>query len=697
MATVTYSWSAATGPITVNDLVTTGNQGDVAIAAAGDSFVAAWTDPAEGRTVYARAIHADGTAEGSQTQVNTFAQDAPNGQFDPAVATLTNGNAVVSFTSFSTISSHNIVMARLFGAGIPAGDISLNPQATARETDVAARSGGGFAMAYTVDNGGGNTELLMSLCASTGSPTGGIVVVDSDDSIATSHASVARLATGNLLVAWEQTPVGGGAQSVWFQQYTNDGDALTVPGDPAGSHHLMDLTGTINRDIQVAALTDGGFIVAYTDNGWGASTDISAQVFNLDGTARTNTFRVNGATAGDQSRPSVTALTNGFFVVGWSDGASFYQQAYTGNGVAAGSAYQAAGSVVEAEIAGLTAGLVANLRESTATDGSGTSIRSHVTELTRTITGDDFTETLLGDDLRDTLRGNGANDVLRGGGGADVLDGGAGNDTADYNEGTVAVMVDLGAGTATGGHAEGDVLTGIEHLTGTIRDDRLTGGGGVNRLRGSLGNDVLRGGAGADTLDGDTGTDVAMYSEGGIGITVNLGAGQGFGGNAEGDILFSIEGVYGSSAADSLIGDAGANTLAGNGGNDQLLGGGGGDVLSGDAGKDTLTGGAGADRFALAATADSPVGAFADRITDFSHAQGDRIDLSKIDANTTVAGNQAFSFIGSALYSGVAGQLRAAVNGGTTTVAGDVNGDGVSDFHIVLTGPVALVAADFVL
>ena len=87
----------------------------------------------------------------------------------------------------------------------------------------------------------------------------------------------------------------------------------------------------------------------------------------------------------------------------------------------------------------------------------------------------------------------------------------------------------------------------------------------------------------------------------------------------------------------------------------------------------------------------------ADRITDFSHTQGDKIDLSAIDASIEAAGDQAFSFIGNALYSGVAGQLRYAVAGGVTTIAGDVDGNGTSDFHIQLTGTIALVAGDFVL
>ncbi len=123
----------------------------------------------------------------------------------------------------------------------------------------------------------------------------------------------------------------------------------------------------------------------------------------------------------------------------------------------------------------------------------------------------------------------------------------------------------------------------------------------------------------------------------------------------------------------------------------------GNDVLTGAGGRDMLTGGVGADRFVYAGTAQSPTGAGADLITDFSHAQGDRIDLSAIDASTAAAGNQAFRFIGTGLYTHHAGELRYALAGDVATIAGDINGDGVSDFHIRLDGVVGLQASDFVL
>jgi serralysin len=86
-----------------------------------------------------------------------------------------------------------------------------------------------------------------------------------------------------------------------------------------------------------------------------------------------------------------------------------------------------------------------------------------------------------------------------------------------------------------------------------------------------------------------------------------------------------------------------------------------------------------------------------DRILDFLWDR-DRIDLSEIDANAVAGGNQAFSFIGTAAFTGVAGQLRYFAEGGALIVAGDINGDRVADFTIsVSMGGTTLAGADFIL
>ncbi|MGF6230853.1 Ca2+-binding RTX toxin-like protein [Inquilinus ginsengisoli] len=224
-------------------------------------------------------------------------------------------------------------------------------------------------------------------------------------------------------------------------------------------------------------------------------------------------------------------------------------------------------------------------------------------------------------------------------------------------------------------------------VNGTAGNDLIHVAGDGGLIDGGDGNDSLIGGAWGDTLLGGAGIDVISYGSG-SGVRVDLATGRSLYGDAQGDTLSGIENLSGSQGSDSLYGNTGANVLQGWNGNDLLVG---------RAGKDTLTGGAGADRFQFTAIGDSVVGANADRITDFSHARGDRIDLAAIDARFTVAGDQAFSFIGTAAFTGVTGQLHHRHDSGRTIVSGNVNGNRTADFNITLTGTINLVAADFVL
>lgn len=150
--------------------------------------------------------------------------------------------------------------------------------------------------------------------------------------------------------------------------------------------------------------------------------------------------------------------------------------------------------------------------------------------------------------------------------------------------------------------------------------------------------------------------------------------------------------IDGFDVNDIISGAGGDDTLHGVGGNDKLIGGDGDDDLRGGAGIDRLVGQAGADRmeggtggdtFEYNAVAESTY-ALSDRIIDLS--AGDFIDLSNIDANTGISGDQAFSKV--AAFSNTAGELTVTYvsSGNHTDVCADVDGDGVADFRIVLTG-----------
>lgn len=131
-----------------------------------------------------------------------------------------------------------------------------------------------------------------------------------------------------------------------------------------------------------------------------------------------------------------------------------------------------------------------------------------------------------------------------------------------------------------------------------------------------------------------------------------------------------IENAVGGSARDYLVGNHVGNVLSGLGG---------ADVLNGLGGNDTLIGGAGADQFRFTELGGTDV------IADFEKGI-DQINLSEIDANTQLAGNQAFAW--ASAFTHVAGQAVLSQSGGLTTVKLDVNGDGKSDLDIVINGSV---------
>jgi Ca2+-binding RTX toxin-like protein len=199
-------------------------------------------------------------------------------------------------------------------------------------------------------------------------------------------------------------------------------------------------------------------------------------------------------------------------------------------------------------------------------------------------TGNDL---IKGDAGLDTIDGGDGDDRVIGGAGADTLVGSAGNDTADYSTSAAAVNVNLTTGTGLGGDAQGDTLASIENLTGSKFNDVLTGNAGANILDGGDGDDRFVGSAGGDTLLGGAGNDTADYSTSTAAVTVNLTAGTGLGGTAQGDTLSSIENVTGSKFNDVLTGNAGANILDGGDGDDRFVGSAGGDTLLGGAGNDT--------------------------------------------------------------------------------------------------------------
>ncbi len=311
-----------------------------------------------------------------------------------------------------------------------------------------------------------------------------------------------------------------------------------------------------------------------------------------------------------------------------------------------------------------------------------------------------------------------------------VITGGGGYDTLrlsaylkDYNGHIIApINLDMGMlgisgfERVQGSDLKDEIRAGNEgvRIEGFGGDDRLFSGVGRDELYGGIGDDWLSGGLGADVLDGGDGNDTVSYADINAKVTVDLSVnGRQQTGGAGQDRLISIENLIGTVRNDVLSGDQKANQLDGGAGNDQLFGragadiliggegndlldgGDGNDILIGGLGRDTMTGGAGADRFVFNAEDVGATRGAADVITDFSRAERDKIDLSSFDARPGTPEIDAFTFIRANRFSGAAGEIRYQIKDGSTTIMGDLDGDGGADFYIRLDGEHKLVANDF--
>lgn len=143
--------------------------------------------------------------------------------------------------------------------------------------------------------------------------------------------AVARLADGNVVIVWASHGQDGSMMGVYGQRFSPAGEKL------GGEFQISQTTAYNQRTPAVAALENGGFVVVWVSEaargndpvvsgGELFDVDIFARLFDAQGAAAGNEFRVNGDRDGNAARtcanPSVTGLSPGGFTVAWGQLAS---------------------------------------------------------------------------------------------------------------------------------------------------------------------------------------------------------------------------------------------------------------------------------------------------------------------------------------------------------------------------------------
>jgi Ca2+-binding RTX toxin-like protein len=298
-----------------------------------------------------------------------------------------------------------------------------------------------------------------------------------------------------------------------------------------------------------------------------------------------------------------------------------------------------------------------------------------------TYTGTATANHIIGSGLADTISGRGGNDTLEGRGGNDMIDGGSGNDII-YGGG--------GSDRIIGG-------TGNDTLSGGVGNDTFVfaSGGGQDRITDLASGDMVQISGysaaqsvtqvGADVVVTLSSTDKVTFSN--ASLTTVKAALQ----FASGSVGGTGATITGTNGGDVLNGTAGNDVIMGLGGYDVIHGGGGNDRIYGGLSGDGLYGGTGADVFVYTSAAEAPPYGLMytewDTIYDFQAI--DKIDLSAVDANSTLAGKQSFHLVG---YSDGApanhspGSLYIGVSGGYVWLFGYTDNSAYANFYIDLNG-----------
>ncbi|MBF9152122.1 beta strand repeat-containing protein [Novosphingobium jiangmenense] len=629
--------------------------------------------------------------------------------------------------------------APVITSGAQAGDVAedgtltATGQVTSNDVDngaTATYSGdadgdyGAFAVAsdgkwtYTLDNG--SVQNLAE--GETRTETFTVTVTDDHGATATQDVTITVTGTNDAPVITSEAQSGDVAE---------DG-TLTATGQVTSSDVDNGATATYSGDADGAY---GAFAVA-ADGTWSYTLDNAAAQSLAEGETATETFTVtvtddHGATAtqdvtitvtGTNDAPTITSGVQAGSVT--EDGTATATGAVTSNDVDNGATATYSGSedsaygafvvaangewtytIDNAAAQSLGAGETATETFTvTVTDDHGATATQDVT-ITVNGVNDDPTITSAaqtGSVTEDgTLKANGtvaANDVD-----GDTLTYSAASTAGTY--GSISVNSSTGAWEYTLANSQANVqaLNSGDTRTDTFTVNVSDGHGGTTSQNVVV---TINGANDAPTLapvvttadpnDNDNGvgsngvaaTSANQTIDGANGNTADTLYGGG--GNDTINGLNANDTLYGGSGNDTLNGGAQNDTLYGGSGNDTLNGDNNNDTLIGGYGADTNTGGTGTDTFKFLSVNDR-----GDTITDFA-GNPEKIDVSAIDANGSLAGDQAFAFGGT---TAIANGIWYAVDGTTLHVYADTNGDtSTAEFWFDITGSVtSLAAADFTL
>jgi hypothetical protein len=300
-------------------VVTTNGSAPAVTADARGNFVVAFVTHPSGDTDRSNiALHrydASGASSGPEFQVNTYTTGCQGDAYQLAVASASDGDFVVVWTSFPCFDAPSqdgslggIYAQRYDAAGLPRGtEFRVNTYTTGDQSTPALTSdaSGNTVVVWTGDQNGPGRGVFGQRYDAAGQPVGGEFQVEEQTGLRL-WPSVATSASGSFVVTWNLHALDGQPLGLFARRFAPS-------GAPLGGEFRVDQTGGASSWASVAMNAEGGFVV-----GW-----ITAQSFQL----RARRYDADGAALGTEllvdapyARPPVSLSidASGSFVAAWT-------------------------------------------------------------------------------------------------------------------------------------------------------------------------------------------------------------------------------------------------------------------------------------------------------------------------------------------------------------------------------------------
>jgi hypothetical protein len=528
------SYATGSDETLVNAYTLNGQLNPTITALADGGWVVAWSGEGTGDSPYGifqQRYEADGSAVGSETLVNSY---TTNVQEYPRTTALADGGWVVTWDGDGTGDSPNGIFQQRYAANgdLVGSETLVNSYTTNVQygPSTIALADGGWVITWTREGPGDASGTFQQRYGADGNVVGSETLVNSYTTNNQVDSKATALTDGGWVVTWHGEGEGDNF-GIFQQRYSADGDTV-------GSETLVNsyTTGT-QTGPTAAGLVDGGWVITWEGEGTDDSYGIFQQRYTLDGDAIGPETLVNSFTSAQQMASTITALADGGWVVTWigegaGDDSGIFQQRYAADGDALGTETlvnsYTTGNQTSPTITALSDGGWVVAWEG---EGSGDNYGMFQRHFAPNIGGSNRADQITGTSWGEYLMGYGGNDRIDGQGGNDIMVGGFGNDTyivdsaGDKVDELAAQGIDTVLASISytlGGSVENLTLSGKAALSGTgnVLANHITGNSGANALMGLAGADYLTGGKGDDQLYGGVGGDHFIFNAGDGGDTI---------------------------------------------------------------------------------------------------------------------------------------------------------------------------------